>query len=517
MTNKCKIVIIDDEFIMRQGIKYILDWEKEGFQIVGEATNGQEGLDLIEEVNPDIVLADIVMPKIDGVELADILSKKYPDIQLIILSSYDKFEYVRAALLNGAVDYILKPTLSSSILLKALLKAAANIPGFSQNKNGETSYGHLFENYILGYIDKLDDIVFAEIFPNTLYRILGVNLKTISKGNKAKMAEIERMIIMDFKDIDEYECLCRILEEKYLIIVLNYRIKDEKTIIPNVELCAKKISKIYDNIFFVISKSFSDMQQIKHFYQKSIKEHIDLKFYYPNQMFYIIDKNRINNFERFEFDEFTRRIQNNQFVEAYDLLQNYVKYAISILMDEDRLKNITKNLVYNFIIEIQREDFNEEQFKDEFFTAIDDTQNIDEFECEFNKFSLYLIENIQRMSENDIIKKIKRYIDENLNKNLDLVNIAELYGFSYHYLSAYFNKHSKEGFSEYLNKVRIDRAKHMLQKTNMSISSISEEVGYSEQSYFCKVFKKIVGLTPSNYRRKSRKEDSHGGKELKTK
>ena len=108
MAEYCKVVIIDDEFIMRQGMKHMLDWEKEGFQIVGEASNGQEGLEVIEKTKPNIVLTDIVMPVLDGIEFSEILNKRFPEMQLVILSSYDKFEYVKATCLNGVVDYILK-------------------------------------------------------------------------------------------------------------------------------------------------------------------------------------------------------------------------------------------------------------------------------------------------------------------------------------------------------------------------------------------------------------------------
>ncbi len=94
MAEYCKVVIIDDEFIMRQGMKHMLDWEKEGFQIVGEASNGQEGLEVIEKTKPNIVLTDIVMPVLDGIEFSEILNKRFPEMQLVILSSYDKFEYV---------------------------------------------------------------------------------------------------------------------------------------------------------------------------------------------------------------------------------------------------------------------------------------------------------------------------------------------------------------------------------------------------------------------------------------
>lgn len=93
MAEYCKVVIIDDEFIMRQGMKHMLEWEKEGFQIVGEASNGQEGLEVIEKTKPNIVLTDIVMPVLDGIEFSEILNKRFPEMQLVILSSYDKFEF----------------------------------------------------------------------------------------------------------------------------------------------------------------------------------------------------------------------------------------------------------------------------------------------------------------------------------------------------------------------------------------------------------------------------------------
>ena len=127
--NYCKVLIVEDEFIMRQGIKHMLEWEKEGFTIVGESTNGQEALDLIEKLKPNIIISDIVMPILNGVDFSKVVQKRYPDLQIIILSSYDNFEYVKDTLLSGAVDYILKPTLNPEQLLVTLKKAVDRIPG----------------------------------------------------------------------------------------------------------------------------------------------------------------------------------------------------------------------------------------------------------------------------------------------------------------------------------------------------------------------------------------------------
>ena len=90
-----KVLIVDDEYIMRQGLKYMIDWEQEGFTICGEATNGNEALRMIEELQPHIVISDIVMPVLDGVDFSELVHKMYPQIQIIILSGYDKFDYVK--------------------------------------------------------------------------------------------------------------------------------------------------------------------------------------------------------------------------------------------------------------------------------------------------------------------------------------------------------------------------------------------------------------------------------------
>ena len=189
MSEYCKVVIVDDEFIMRQGMKHMLDWEKEGYPIVGEATNGKEGLELIEAVRPDIVLADIVMPVLDGIEFSKILKARFPQVQLVILSSYDKFEYVKETLLNGAADYILKPALNPDILLKTLNKVAERIPGMQIRKTQHTSSSAQIEKFLLGFVPRLDEALFAEIFPHTLYRVTGMDLGAVCGGDKAQMAQ----------------------------------------------------------------------------------------------------------------------------------------------------------------------------------------------------------------------------------------------------------------------------------------------------------------------------------------
>ena len=117
MAISCRVLIVDDELLVRQGIKHLLNWEHEGFQIVGEASNGKEALELIERMEPHIVITDIVMPVMGGEELTRAVKARFPEIEVIILSSFGEFDYVRSTFQSGVVDYILKPKLEAVQLL----------------------------------------------------------------------------------------------------------------------------------------------------------------------------------------------------------------------------------------------------------------------------------------------------------------------------------------------------------------------------------------------------------------
>lgn len=124
MENVCRVLIVDDEYLMRQGIKFMIKKETEKYEIVGEASNGKEALELIPELKPQIILCDIVMPVMDGLELIRTVSREFPEIRTVALSGYDNQEYMKEALDGGASEYFLKPMLNPARLLELLDKTA---------------------------------------------------------------------------------------------------------------------------------------------------------------------------------------------------------------------------------------------------------------------------------------------------------------------------------------------------------------------------------------------------------
>lgn len=507
MDEYCKVLIVDDEFIMRQGMKHMLEWEKEGFQIVGEASNGQEGLVLVEELKPHIVLADIVMPVIDGIEFSEILGKRYPSVQVIILSSYDKFEYVKTTLLNGASDYILKPALNPENLLNTLHKAAERIPGMHLRSQKEVPYGTQVEKFLLGFQEKLDVAAFAEFFPHTLFRLLAVNIREAAGRSKEDMISMQRMTEEWFKEKAGYVALPVFLNEGILCIVLNYRLKDETAIIVDAKVAADRLGRIYPRTFFVLSRNFSDMQEMKLHYRQEISEELPHAFYHPGKHL-LVKKSYCGkkNISRFEFESYTRLLSQGRYEEALQMFGDYTGYLCKMQTEEEKLKNLTRNLLYNFLIELEKLGVDSDSVKERQFSMLEQALWIKDFETAVETIIKELRQTLEQNSctEDERILEMKQYVALHYQEPLELSDIAVQFGLSYHYLSSYFSQMAKEGFSEYLNKLRIEHARNLLRDSDMSIAEIGCSVGYSDHSYFCRVFKKITGDTPSGYRREEK-------------
>ena len=185
----CRTLIVDDEMLIRQGIKHYINWEQEGFMIVGEASNGQEALELIEATKPHIIITDIVMPIMDGEELTRIVKDRYPQIEIIILSSFGEFDYVRSTFQSGVVDYILKPKLNADGLLKALKSAASRIPSFQKMDNrltGNLPIGQIIDKLISGYEVNYDPDLVSQAFPYSHYCLIGADLRNHPSRNSAE-------------------------------------------------------------------------------------------------------------------------------------------------------------------------------------------------------------------------------------------------------------------------------------------------------------------------------------------
>ena len=181
----------------------------------------------------------------------------------------------------------------------------------------------------------------------------------------------------------------------------------------------------------------------------------------------------------------------------------YIEGLARIYEDEYKIKNLAKNLLFNYFVALERLGKVEEDIRDRCFLEIDRTEDVEAFFAVIRKY--VPSQAVDQEKNYDLsyihIEKMKEYIRNHYREDLKLMDLARQFGFSYCYISTYFKENMPEGFSGYLNKIRIGKARSMLLHTTKSIAEVGSEVGYTDQSYFCRVFKKTTGVTPGRYRR----------------
>lgn len=507
MEEQCRIMIVDDEYIMRQGIRYMLDWEKEGYVVTGEASNGKEALDMLEAASPHIILCDIAMPVMDGLDFIKIVRREYPDIQIIVLSSYDKFDYVRQALLNGAADYVLKPTLNPEELLKIVVRAARKIPGLKVKPRDESDLETQIEYFLTGYDTSLNSRELQKIFHESCYRLLVIPLRRQDNSSTDLSSVLYDKIESLLKGQQYGNYLKFLMNQETLCIILNYGLKDEKRLLDFLENLMEQLSALYEKIFGILSPERKKIEELKEDFSAEgfMEEEI---FYNRGVHLYLWEEKESKlPLEKFDFRRFVGYLGEHKYQEALDLFHQYMQCAVQCKVPEFKLKNQTKNLLYNIISTSDDQVQELEKIRREYFRQIDQAPYCEEFletvQDAENRLKSVLI---QKQKQDFYLQEILEFIRKHYKEELDLQGLAEEFNFNYSYLSAYFNSHVGEGFSEYLNRVRIEKACDYLEKREYSIAQVSSMVGYSDHSYFCRVFKKITGRTPSVYRRERRKE-----------
>ncbi|OIK16520.1 DNA-binding response regulator [Bacillus sp. MUM 116] len=504
----CRTLIVDDELLIRQGIKHYIDWEKEGFLIVGEAANGQEALELIEETNPHVMITDIVMPIMDGEELTRVVKEKYPHTEIIILSSFGEFDYVRSTFQNGVVDYILKPKLDANSLLKALNTARHRIPSLQnegEKADANPSIGQIIQKLISGYDAPYNPAAITNVFPYSHFCLLGVkNLKRESEASDGVKEEIEKVLKTNLKEAAHTFFTVNQDISAFLINI------NSEEITKVIEL-AYQLAKSDPAISFALTEVFSDFSQVGSRCKESLLKLFNYQFYLPD-ITLLMDKNLpklLDAPDHFNLEWFTGEFKRRQFDSALSYLTNHAQSLSRLYtMDVFEYKAFFGNIIFNITVLLSNMEYNVKELENarySYFRLIDDAQTAGETLQLLNRFIEEVkkcLESSQNQPENLNMKKLLEYIMDHYAEPLTLKDVAKHFHFNPSYLSNYFSTHNNEGFVEYVNKIRIEEAAKLLVKGEANISDISAMVGYSDHSYFCKVFKKIKGLSPSQFKRK---------------
>ncbi|HEX2926692.1 MAG TPA: response regulator, partial [Ruminiclostridium sp.] len=527
-----KVFLVDDEIIVRQGIRNCIIWEKTDFVLSGEAPDGEFALPLIQEIKPDILITDIKMPFMDGLQLSQIIRKNMPWVKIIILSGHDEFSFAREAIRIGVTEYLLKPATSED-LFESLKKVAAQIENEKKERENAEKVKKLLAQNTPLFRDKfLNELLLGMISPvEVIDNCDSLNINIISKYYIVEIVELE-ITKKDFTGVEYSEILKsealidnvvkennevikfrRILGEIVLIIKGNNAGDIEETAYGLAQSLKYEVER---KTSCAIGISIGSVRERIQGISQSYKEADEIRNYR-----YIYGKSKILGINDVKSNiggkkEFIKINKND----VYDFLKCGLKSDIRCFVDR-YLHNLSevemKSLIFIYYLFLDMV-LNAARFINElggeveqiipwvvnlenFVTGIDSIEKFGELtEDTLNKVFEFRDSRVEKKYD-IIINKAKGYIHNNFsNPGISLNSVASFVNVSPSHFSTLFSQETGENFIEYLTKVRVKKAMELLKTTSLKSAEIAYNVGYNDPHYFCYIFKKALGITPKEYR-----------------
>lgn len=498
-----KVLIIDDEPNVRKGLKILIPWNENDFEICGESGDPDEGLKMIMSIKPDIVLIDIKMPGKLGIDIIREVREKGFNGKFIIISGYSNFEYAKDAIKYGVKSYILKPV-DEDELIDIVLKLKEEI---AQDRKLEKDKKIIEEDCIRNLLlegnkdleeklEKYDSFQTAIIFDE------------YSKNNDKIVKNLEIMI----KDkLNKYSDDIYVIRMNNYVALLFRDFRNSRVKRILVDLKIRISSEIGRNIFITLGCESNTPNLISHSYREAEKL-LKYKFIYYEKEILSIDiikeEDSLINNEKINAEKLYSYIEVNDIESINDYLVKIKNKIISEKQSEAEIKILAIKLFLGLVGKLSKDyDLKIKNFFNE-ENIVRDINNINSLNRLFKYLSNNFIEISTRIGERSSygsINKMVAYINKNYYRDLKLEGLAEIFSYNSAYLGKLFKNEVGENFNTYLDKVRIKEAKTLLLEEHLKVYEVSEKVGYKNIDYFHSKFKKYVGMSPMNYKKKSEK------------
>ena len=545
-----KIFLAEDEVIVRETIKRMIPWEELGFELVGEAADGEMALPLLIRQKPDLLITDIKMPFMDGLTLAKLAKKELPELKIVILSGYDDFNYAKQAINIGVEDYLLKP-----ITKNALIERISEIRSRYEHEKTQKEYYEKFQREMQAY-EKNSSRDFFEALVRGSMDMMEVYKKAEKLGVDI-VAEAYNILIFTMNSEEDFsgqkegyseweaESL-EMLEEFFSghpsamlfrsnIFSYGVLLKGQKENIEKItKECVKKIKGILNRKeskrewFLAVGQPVERLSQIKKSYHTASRAFSQRYLYVENILYY-------DEMETMEHPGGQAETEDNAYLQKVDV--NALNPAILQKFLSNGLQEETENFVKDYFYAIGQEpmeslvfrnyvilnvrfsvisfikglgcDTNEMESADTEEVLAESGKNMESAIAYAKKMISQAIEIRDQNSGNknrSILKTAVDFIDSHyMDEEISLNTVANVANVSSNHFSALFSQNMGQTFIEYLTTLRMNKAKELLRCTGMRSSEIAGEIGYKDAHYFSYLFKKTQGMTPSDYR-KAREE-----------
>lgn len=510
-----RVLIVDDEPIIRNGLRNFIDWEQEGLELVTGCANGMEAMDIIRMQQIDILITDIKMPVMDGLELIKHALQHNPNMKVVLISSYNEFEYVRQGLKYGAVDYLLKPTLEADELIavltrcKELLERQRLQSAEKQQMEHHTSMlerKRIEQEIIRNLAVHSSSSAYVDIFGSSIDAYLSAFV--VGEGLYERQELYGRLhVSMLYEDIQlmfytQFEHgIAPVLAGEAMLLILPYR-------------------------------SEESIHQLEQF-----KDHVEREVQWPVTMGYVIAKatDRIEQgFSRSRaavmrsFFEGTSRlyrwipedVPEDRSIAASDF---HIHHMIELIRDASEQRAVLQQLGQRW----RTQGLSADQVKKEAYellsayvylsgTALlmsdvretvwrcDSMEQLErmiaEWTVDLEHPNMLLLQD--KGHGGQLILKAIEHMKQHYREDLTLQDVADSIHVSKSYFSNLFKKQTGQNFIDFLIDLRLQSAKALLAKNECKVYEVAEKSGFNDVKYFSKLFKKMTQMTPMEYREK---------------
>lgn len=537
--NEIKVFLVEDEMVIRRGIKNSIDWEKEGYIFCGEASDGELAYPMIIKEKPDILITDIRMPFMDGLELCKLVKKELPNIKILILSGYDEFDYAKEAIRLGVTEYLLKP-ISSGKLLEALNWVSESIRREKEDKdlvrkymeemreNTEHEKQKFFEQMIAGNLSMADALETGKKYEMNLsagmYNLLLFRF-TLGEENRKSgelLGEPEYAIEKLTERLEYVFEFQRGVEGwAFLLMADNEEQMSER--VKELSKDLEEIMKNYSTIAYFggIGQPVARLRELEESFREAERALAARFTMELNRIISVEDIRMAQNVDTLDDIEITSfgeiektRTMLEKFLNngAEDEIDEFVDVYINELPEEN-LKSVLMRqyiimdayiVMMSFCEKIEGIEGEMQAQSEELKNSMKTSQTLEEIKNYIRMLLKKIIgvrDTISGRRYSDIIEIAKDQIRKTyMSDEISLNTIAAEVGMSPSYFSSIFSKEMGKTFVEYLTEIRMDRAKELLMCSSMKTSEIGYEVGYKDPHYFSYIFKKTQNCTPKEFR-----------------
>lgn len=506
--------IADDEIAIRNGLKCIIDWESRGFSLCGETGNGEDALHDIMRLVPDLVLMDIRMPRMSGLDAVKALRANGYRGHIIILSGYSDFKYAQEAIRNGVDFYLTKP-IDEDELYDAIVHVQEILDRDTDSSGDMERYREKARNVILhdlvtGHASpsdiREDDIMLdADIYQIVIYENFSVGIADLTY-NFADLLKVTNQGSLFFEHFEE--------DRKDVILLKGTPALERfQNFVDHYESTPPQKGSPLDSLFIAYGRPVADIMNINESY-------LDAATLLSRRFFCMQGQHTLGYEELPNVEAIHMELSDEKMAEFCTLLTDFLqtynrkKVAETLLSLEEYLYQVRDDIadvklflsdLYLQIKEKMNHIYNTMNIPFPTNTAILDFINKKYYLYEiilfFSEQAEIIMNAIGNSSRDSVLDDILYYIDHNYQTNIKLESIAPLFGYNSAYLGKIFNKTVGESFNSYVDHIRIEHSKDLLLQNKLKVYEIAEQVGYKNVDYFHKKFKKYVGESPAEFRK----------------